>query len=80
MKAEYPTVLVDYVHVDAACIYMVESPSRFDMIVTSNMFGDIITDLAAVSRWYGVASGGNINPNGFQCLSLLEEQRLHLQV
>ena len=65
MKAEYPTVLVDYVHVDAACIYMVESPSRFDVIVTSNMFGDIITDLAAVSQGgMGVASGGNINPNG----------------
>ena len=55
----------DYVHVDAICIYMVECPQRFDVIVTSNMFGDIITDLAAVTQGgMGVASSGNINPEG----------------
>ena len=65
MKEKYPSVVVDYVHVDAACIYMVESPERFDVIVTSNMFGDIITDLAAVTQGgMGVAASGNINPQG----------------
>ncbi len=60
----YPTVLTNYVHVDATCIYMVESPEQFDVIVTSNMFGDIITDLAAVTQGgMGVAASGNINPN-----------------
>ena len=62
---EYPTIKTDYVHVDAVCIYMVECPERFDVIVTSNMFGDIITDLAAVTQGgMGVASSGNINPEG----------------
>ncbi|MFT5171207.1 MAG: 3-isopropylmalate dehydrogenase [Candidatus Marinamargulisbacteria bacterium] len=62
---DYPTIKTDYVHVDAACIYMIESPERFDVIVTGNMFGDIITDLAAVTQGgMGVASGGNINPEG----------------
>lgn len=62
---DYPTVISDYVHVDAACIYMVEDPARFDVIVTGNMFGDIITDLAAVTQGgMGVAGSGNINPNG----------------
>jgi 3-isopropylmalate dehydrogenase len=65
ISKEFPTVEVDYVHVDAACIYMVESPERFDVIVTNNMFGDIITDLAAVTQGgMGVAAGGNINPEG----------------
>ena len=65
VKKEYPTVLTNYVHVDATCIYMVESPEQFDVIVTSNMFGDIITDLAAVTQGgMGVAASGNINPNG----------------
>ncbi len=62
---EYPMVITDYVHVDAACIYMIESPQRFNVIVTSNMFGDIITDLAAVTQGgMGVAPSGNINPKG----------------
>ena len=62
---EYPDVLTDYCHVDAICIYIVEDPKRFDGIVTTNMFGDIITDLAAVTQGgMGVAPSGNINPNG----------------
>jgi 3-isopropylmalate dehydrogenase len=62
---KYPKIKRDYVHVDAACIYMVECPERFDVIVTENMFGDIITDLAAVTQGgMGVASSGNFNPDG----------------
>lgn len=65
MSAEYPEVKVDYVHVDAMCIYLIEAPERFDVIVTTNMFGDIITDLAAVTQGgMGVAPSGNINPIG----------------
>lgn len=63
--AEYPNIIKDYCHVDAICIYMVEDPKRFNGIVTSNMFGDIITDLAAVTQGgMGVAPSGNINPEG----------------
>jgi 3-isopropylmalate dehydrogenase len=63
--AEYPEVERDYVHVDAACIYFLEQPSRFDVIVTDNMFGDIITDLGAtIQGGIGIAAGGNINPHG----------------
>jgi 3-isopropylmalate dehydrogenase len=62
---EYPQVETDYVHVDAACIYFLDSPSRFDVIVTDNMFGDIITDLGAmIQGGMGIAAGGNINPQG----------------
>ena len=62
---EYPDVAIDYVHVDAACIYLLDQPSRFDVIVTDNMFGDIITDLGATFQGgMGVAAGGNINPSG----------------
>lgn len=62
---DYPQVVTDYVHVDAACIYMIESPQRYNGIVTCNMFGDIITDLAAVTQGgMGVAPSGNINPDG----------------
>lgn len=62
---EYSDVLTDYCHVDAICIYMVESPQRFDGIVTENMFGDIITDLAAATQGgMGIAPSGNINPQG----------------
>ena len=65
VAAEYPDVETDYVHVDAACIYFLECPSRFDVIVTDNMFGDIITDLGAmIQGGMGVAAGGNINPEG----------------
>jgi 3-isopropylmalate dehydrogenase len=63
--AEYGEVERDYVHVDAACIYFLENPARFDVIVTDNMFGDIITDLGAtIQGGMGVAAGGNINPEG----------------
>jgi 3-isopropylmalate dehydrogenase len=62
---DYPEVETDYVHVDAACIYFLDSPSRFDVIVTDNMFGDIITDLGAmIQGGMGIAAGGNINPTG----------------
>ncbi|GGV61256.1 3-isopropylmalate dehydrogenase [Streptomyces longisporoflavus] len=60
---EFPDVTTDYIHVDAATIYLVTDPGRFDVIVTDNLFGDIITDLAAaVSGGIGVAASGNINP------------------
>jgi 3-isopropylmalate dehydrogenase len=63
--AEYPEVERDYVHVDAACIYLLEQPARFDVIVTDNMFGDIVTDLGAIIQGgMGIAAGGNINPDG----------------
>lgn len=60
---DFPDITTDYCHVDAICIYMVEDPKRFNGIVTSNMFGDIITDLAATLQGgMGVAASGNINP------------------
>ncbi|MGH2673570.1 MAG: 3-isopropylmalate dehydrogenase [Actinomycetota bacterium] len=63
--AAHPDVERDYVHVDAACIYFLDQPSRFDVIVTDNMFGDIITDLGAmIQGGMGIAAGGNINPDG----------------
>lgn len=62
---DYPDVAREYYHVDATCLYMIASPEIFDVIVTENMFGDIITDLAAVTQGgLGVAAGGNINPKG----------------
>ncbi|HEY5650380.1 MAG TPA: 3-isopropylmalate dehydrogenase [Acidimicrobiia bacterium] len=65
VATEYPTVEIDYVHVDAACLYFVNSPERFDVIVTDNLFGDIITDLgAAVQGGLGLAASGNLNPSG----------------
>jgi 3-isopropylmalate dehydrogenase len=65
LSAEFPDVQTDYVHVDAACIYFLDAPSRFDVIVTDNMFGDIITDLGAmIQGGMGIAAGGNINPDG----------------
>jgi 3-isopropylmalate dehydrogenase len=65
VSLEYPDVMTDYVHVDAACIYLLDDPSRFDVIVTDNMFGDIITDLGAmIQGGMGIAAGGNINPGG----------------
>ena len=64
IAADYPDVAVDYVHVDAACLYLVQSPERFDVIVTDNLFGDIITDLgAAVQGGLGLAASGNLNPD-----------------
>ncbi|MFE3186725.1 3-isopropylmalate dehydrogenase [Streptomyces violascens] len=62
---EFPDVTTDYLHVDAATIFLVTDPARFDVIVTDNLFGDIITDLAAaVSGGIGVAASGNIDPSG----------------
>jgi 3-isopropylmalate dehydrogenase len=60
---EYPDIQTDYNHVDACCMWMVKNPEQYDVIVTTNMFGDIITDLAAIIQGgMGVAAGGNINP------------------
>jgi len=65
VAAEYPDVTVDYLHVDAATIFLVTDPARFDVIVTDNLFGDILTDLAgAISGGIGLAASGNINPDG----------------
>ncbi|MBL7084986.1 MAG: 3-isopropylmalate dehydrogenase [Candidatus Omnitrophica bacterium] len=62
---EYPNITTDYAHVDATCMWMVKNPEWFDVIVTDNMFGDIITDLGAmIQGGMGVAAGGNINPEG----------------
>ena len=61
---EFPDVAVDYLHIDAATIFMTTDPSRFDVIVTDNLFGDIITDLAAaITGGIGLAASGNINPD-----------------
>lgn len=63
--AEHPDVAVDYAHVDAAMIYLATDPSRFDVIVTDNLFGDIVTDLAAaIGGGIGLAASGNVNPTG----------------
>jgi len=65
VATEHPDVTVDYLHVDAATIFLVTNPSRFDVIVTDNLFGDILTDLAgAVTGGIGLAASGNINPDG----------------
>ena len=65
LSKKYPKVKTDYFHVDAMCIFLIEAPERFDVITTTNMFGDIITDLAAVTQGgMGVAPSGNINPKG----------------
>jgi len=62
---EYPDVSTDYAHVDATCMWMIKNPEWFDVIVTDNMFGDIITDLGAmIQGGLGIAAGGNINPEG----------------
>jgi 3-isopropylmalate dehydrogenase len=62
---EYGDMETDYAHVDAICMWMVKNPEWFDMIVTDNMFGDIITDLGAmIQGGLGIAAGGNINPKG----------------
>ncbi len=64
-KAEYPDINREYYHVDATCMWMVKNPEWFDVIVTTNMFGDIITDLGAITQGgMGIAAGGNINPQG----------------
>jgi 3-isopropylmalate dehydrogenase len=62
---EYPDIEKDYAHVDAVCMWMVKNPEWFDVIVTDNMFGDIITDIGAmIQGGMGIAAGGNINPEG----------------
>ena len=65
VAAEYPDITPDYAHVDAICMWMVKNPEWFDVIVTDNLFGDIITDLGAmIQGGMGIAAGGNINPQG----------------
>lgn len=62
---EYPDIKPDYAHVDAICMWFVKNPEWFDVVVTDNMFGDIITDLGAmIQGGMGIAAGGNINPEG----------------
>ncbi|MGE5612157.1 MAG: 3-isopropylmalate dehydrogenase [Bacillota bacterium] len=64
-QKEYPDIKRDYNHVDACCMWFVKNPEAYDVIVTDNIFGDIITDLAAVIQGgLGVAAGGNLNPKG----------------
>lgn len=64
VAVDYPDVTTDYVHVDAMCLYLVQSPERFDVVVTDNLFGDIVTDLgAAVQGGLGLAASGNLNPD-----------------
>ncbi|MEX1005054.1 MAG: 3-isopropylmalate dehydrogenase [Acidimicrobiia bacterium] len=64
VHSDYPDVALDYVHVDAACLYMVNSPERFDVMVTDNLFGDIVTDLgAAIQGGLGLAASGNLDPS-----------------
>ena len=64
-EASFPDIKRDYAHVDATCMWMVKNPEWFDVIVTDNMFGDIITDLGAmIQGGMGIAAGGNINPEG----------------
>ncbi|MCR6033501.1 3-isopropylmalate dehydrogenase [Nocardioides sp. zg-579] len=64
VAAEHPDVTTDYMHIDAAMIYMTTDPQRFDVIVTDNLFGDIITDLAAaITGGIGLAASGNVNPD-----------------
>jgi 3-isopropylmalate dehydrogenase len=63
LSAQFPGVSLDYNHVDAACIYLVEQPARYDVIVTDNLFGDILTDLAgAIEGGIGFAASANLNP------------------
>ena len=65
VAAEFPDVATDYLHVDAATIFLATDPARFDVVVTDNLFGDILTDLAAaVTGGIGLAASGNLNPSG----------------
>jgi len=65
MSKDYAGITTDYAHVDATCMWMVKNPEWFDVLVTDNMFGDIITDLGAmIQGGMGIAAGGNINPEG----------------
>jgi len=65
VSKDYPDIETDYAHVDATCMWMIKNPEWFNVIVTDNMFGDIITDLGAmIQGGMGIAAGGNINPEG----------------
>ncbi|MBM3690738.1 MAG: 3-isopropylmalate dehydrogenase [Actinobacteria bacterium] len=65
IKEDYPEVSVDYQHVDAAAMFMVNQPERFDVVVTDNLFGDILTDIgAAIAGGIGLAASGNLDPSG----------------
>ncbi|MGH3544575.1 MAG: isocitrate/isopropylmalate family dehydrogenase, partial [Mycobacteriales bacterium] len=65
VAAQFPDVSTEYLHVDAASMFLVTAPQRFDVVVTDNLFGDIFTDVAAaVSGGIGLAASGNINPTG----------------
>jgi len=65
VSSEFPAVSVDYTHVDAACLYFVTDPRRYDVVVTDNLFGDIVTDLgAAIAGGIGLAASGNLNVDG----------------
>lgn len=67
---DYPEIKREYSHVDAICMYMIKSPEYFDVIVTDNLFGDIITDLGAmIQGGMGIAAGGISTPKGPRCLS-----------
>ena len=62
---EFPEITTDYLHVDAASMFFVTNPERFDVVVTDNLFGDILTDIAAaICGGIGLAASGNINPSG----------------
>jgi len=64
-QRDYPDIKREYYHVDATCMWMIKNPEWFDVLVTGNMFGDIITDLGAITQGgMGIAAGGNINPEG----------------
>ncbi len=65
VSKDYPDIDINYQHVDALCMWMIKNPESFDVIVTGNMFGDIITDIGAIIQGgLGIAAGGNINPEG----------------
>ena len=77
--ADYPAIKRDYAHVDAICMWMVKNPEWFDVVVTDNMFGDIITDLGAmIQGGMGIAAGGNINPR--RRVDVRADRRLGSQV
>jgi 3-isopropylmalate dehydrogenase len=64
-QKEFPEIVREYYHVDATCMWFVKNPEWFDVIVTGNLFGDIITDLGAmIQGGMGIAAGGNLNPEG----------------
>jgi 3-isopropylmalate dehydrogenase len=65
VASEFPNIATEYLHVDAASMFFVTNPDRFDVVVTDNLFGDILTDIAAaICGGIGLAASGNINPTG----------------